>query len=53
MKVMTSKSQHSDTKMQAVKKLLNTKIVLKTRVQKGEKLTTVAKELGVKVVQPL
>ena len=50
---MAPKGKNIKSKKQAVRKLLETKIALKSRVQKGEKLTTVAKELGVKVVQPL
>lgn len=50
---MTSKKKNIKTKKQAIKQLFANKLTLKSRVQNGEKLTKVARELGVKVVQPL
>lgn len=50
---MKPDKKNISSKEKAVKKMLLTKLTLKSRVQSGEKLTQVAKELGVKIVQPL
>ena len=50
---MTSKKKNSKEKAELIKKLLETKLALKTRVRNGESLKEVAKDLGVRVVQPL
>jgi hypothetical protein len=50
---MTDKDRKIQDRKKKLRKLLDTKVALKTRVQNGEKLRDVAKELGVKIVQPV